>query len=445
MNGRRTLHAAHIVFALCISSNLLATNISITTSLSDPFCSNDTLACEGLATIPISLSGPCSPDNLVFQIDYDAFNDGSVDATLDPGIVLGITTLDYIISSYFPIGVHQLSVSVVDDCGNIGGIDIVFEVVDCIIAPVSCVSSYTKYLLPVAPNVDADGDGDIDLGANILLVTELIENAITDCTNPVQYSLHKEGETPTPGPTQIIFTCDDPAVMTLHVYAWDAAFNPYSVQPNGTVGGPNYSSCTVAFHPSDDLFCNCDNCGGNSDPVFGHIESCSNGGGVPGVIVTIAGDFSEPDTIVTDSSGFYELPTLQSGDDYTITPYKNDDVDNGVTTFDLVLISKHILGVTPLDSPYKRIAADIDNSGSITVADLIHLRRLILSITDEFENNTSWRFLQASYIFPFPLNPWFEAFPEVINLNNYLEGNLIDGDFIGIKIGDVNGDVEVNQ
>jgi hypothetical protein len=64
------------------------------------------------------------------------------------------------------------------------------------------------------------------------------------------------------------------------------------------------------------------------------------------------------------------------------------------------------------------IAADANNSQTITTSDIIMLRRLILSIVDDLPNNTSWRFVPASYSFPVPTNPWFEQFPEVININD---------------------------
>jgi len=63
---------------------------------------------------------------------------------------------------------------------------------------------------------------------------------------------------------------------------------------------------------------------------------------------------------------------------------------------------------------------------------------LILAIDTELANNTSWRFVPASYVFPVPTNPWFEHFPEVINVND-LSGDELNRNFIGVKIGDVNG------
>ena len=145
----------------------------------------------------------------------------------------------------------------------------------------------------------------------------------------------------------------------------------------------------------------------------------------------------------TPQSGMYGFQFLQPGYDYSITPELDENYLNGVSTFDLILMAKHILGTQPLDSPYKMIAADINNSGTITTLDAIQLRKLILNIDLEFSNNTSWRFIPQAYDFPVPSNPWFETFPEVINVND-LAGELLDQDFIGVKIGDLNGSAQPN-
>jgi hypothetical protein len=108
-----------------------------------------------------------------------------------------------------------------------------------------------------------------------------------------------------------------------------------------------------------------------------------------------------------------------------------------------VLISKHILALDPLDTPYKRIAADVNRSGSITTLDIIQLRKLILNIYTEFPSNTSWRFIDQDYVFPQPENPWVEFFPELINLNDLI-GEELNAGFIGVKIGDVNGTADGN-
>jgi hypothetical protein len=115
-----------------------------------------------------------------------------------------------------------------------------------------------------------------------------------------------------------------------------------------------------------------------------------------------------------------------------------------VTTYDLVLISKHILGLEPLNTPYKMIAADANRSGSITTFDIVEFRKLILGIYNELPNNTSWRFVEKAYSFPNPANPFQAQFPENISLQN-VQFNHMDENFTGVKIGDVNGTALANS
>jgi len=125
-----------------------------------------------------------------------------------------------------------------------------------------------------------------------------------------------------------------------------------------------------------------------------------------------------------------------------VIPTRDDKHLNGVTTYDLVLISKHILGVEPLNSPYKMIAADVNKSGSITTFDILETRKLILGINSSFPNNTSWRFVDADFSFPDPINPFQSAFPEGINCLSFPSPN---NDFVAIKVGDVNSSAAGNR
>ncbi len=159
-----------------------------------------------------------------------------------------------------------------------------------------------------------------------------------------------------------------------------------------------------------------------------------NGIGVENV--TIALD-PQSNIINTDASGIYNFFGLNKGISTTITPYKNTEIVNGVTTFDMVLARKHILGVELLASPYQQIAADVNKSGTITTFDLVEMRKVILRIQDTFPNNTSWRFVPVSYIFVDPSNAFLDFFPESITKNT-LAANTVNENFIAIKIGDVN-------
>jgi len=126
---------------------------------------------------------------------------------------------------------------------------------------------------------------------------------------------------------------------------------------------------------------------------------------------------------------------IETADSYTLTPEKDDNPLEGVTTYDLVLISQHILSTVPFDSPYKMIAADADKGGSITTFDITELRKLILGIYTELPSNTSWRFVPKEHAFPTSGNP-IASFPEVIEVTSL---PALDVDFVAIKVGDVNG------
>ncbi|MEY3366902.1 MAG: hypothetical protein RI973_57 [Bacteroidota bacterium] len=193
---------------------------------------------------------------------------------------------------------------------------------------------------------------------------------------------------------------------------------------------------------------------GNQDFCGTYIELQDNLDVCPNPLVALGGSITDEDsqslngvtvqlggttsgTAMTSTDGGFLFTSLVPGGDYSLVPSKDVAPLNGVTTFDLVLISKHILGSQPLGSPYKIIAADANNSKTVTTFDLVELRKLILFVIDEFPNNSSWRFVRKDFNFPNPANPWQTVFPELINLND-ISADQLSADFIGIKIGDVN-------
>ena len=165
--------------------------------------------------------------------------------------------------------------------------------------------------------------------------------------------------------------------------------------------------------------------------------------GVENVEVYLSGGANLFELFVTGSEGNYAFDNVPLDQNYSITPLYNQFPMNGVSSFDLILIAKHFLDIEQLDSPYKIIAADINHSGSVTTLDLVELRKMILMIDSEFANNTSWRFVDANFVFPNAANPFVTAFPEIVNVNGLLES--VQHDFVGVKIGDVNGTVVPNN
>lgn len=154
------------------------------------------------------------------------------------------------------------------------------------------------------------------------------------------------------------------------------------------------------------------------------------------VDIEIKDIYNNVSSLTTGPNGLYDFPDLASCSYYRITPRKDGNDRNGVSVVDLVLISRHLIGIQPFTSPYQFIAADTDNNKDLNTFDIINLQRLLLYIDDELEQNTSWRFVDLDYDFLDPQNPLVEDFP-VYRLTEMLrEDELFN--FMGIKIGDLN-------
>jgi hypothetical protein len=137
----------------------------------------------------------------------------------------------------------------------------------------------------------------------------------------------------------------------------------------------------------------------------------------------------------TLADGSYGLSSIPAGGTYSVTPTKTNDspAANGVTVADLAMIQAYVLGKLALD-PYQLLAADVNTNGIITVADLSLIQTVILGKLTNFPAGL-WRFVPADYVFPNPTNPW--TAPSQRWYTN-LVANATNGDFIAIKLGDVN-------
>ena len=342
---------------------------------------------------------------------------------------LAETGIEYALSGEFPFGSHEFEVSVRDDCGNVGFEVVEFTITDAkAVAPI-CIASLSVDLSPV----DEDQDGTIDNGIVTVWASDFITSEVTDCSLPITYSIHRAAEVdagidiPSPGQTSLTVTCDDFEVVVVYVYAWDAA------------GNGDRCEALLLITGFEDL---CSPTIGNDFANIAGWIATEEGRALARVGILLSGN--QTTESFSSEEGIYSFDGLEKGADYSLVPILDEEHNNGVSTFDIVLISKHILGIEPLDSPYKLIAADVNRSNNVTTLDLIQIRKLILNITTEFSNNTSWRFVEERYQFPDPTKPWLESLPEAININD-LQDDFGNKDFIAIKTGDVNLDAKTNS
>ena len=209
---------------------------------------------------------------------------------------------------------------------------------------------------------------------------------------------------------------------------------------NGQAGGQTFLAGTTlvtytatdgADHSSDCSFavtvteCN---------TVFsGNIEWEHDGtSGVQNATVSLTGAGTGSST--TDLNGYFVITLPPTSGDFTLTPTKNINKLNGVTSADVTAIQQHVSNNNPLPAPYKRIAADVNKSNSITTLDVTVLYQALLGNPAALNQITSWRFVPSGYIFPNPDAPW--GFPEKIELTG-VSGTVSGQDFYGIKVGDV--------
>ncbi|MBK8654388.1 MAG: hypothetical protein IPN20_10885 [Haliscomenobacter sp.] len=343
----------------------------------------------------------------------------------------------YLFSGILPVGEYVIEIKVIDDCKNVATSDVRVRIVDCNDPSPICYHGLSTQLMPVPEGMDVDGDSLPDKGAATVWVGDVVKSAIETCSNPVRYSINREGEPADITKTSLVLTCKDLGYLPVEVHAWDNAYNPHAPQPDGTLGGPNHSFCKTYILVQDDQFRLCDTSSSASAdfPLSGVVTSAL-GKPLPGVYLTLSG--AKVANTLTNGEGAFALPGLKHGYDYSVTPSRAEPAGSGVTTFDLLLVTQHILGNKKLASPYQLLAADVNLSGSLTTQDLIQMRKVILGVDRNFAHGRSWRFVPADYVFSNPNSPWKPAFPEVINFND-LEGPVSDADFIAVKLGDVNG------
>ena len=310
-------------------------------------------------------------------------------------------------------GTYNATYYISDGCGNVTTCSTSVTVDENSLPTPYCVGGLTIELAPV----DTDGDGETDNGYVEIWASDFDAGSFDNCGGFVTLSL-----SPDSNETNAGYTCADVGVNAVNLYVTDQDGNQDFCQ-------------TLLFVESVPNVCS------SEDFVIAGAISDEYGNMLSNAEVSVNDGVTAPN--MTDNAGAYYFDEMTAGNDFTVSPQLTELPLNGVTTYDLLLIRKHILTDLLLDSPYKLIGADINNNGAVTTADIVELRKLILTTYSDFPNNNSWRFVDADYEFVNPANPFQEGFPEIYSINN-LENDMMAVDFVAIKIGDMNGTASTN-
>ncbi|MFM9951313.1 MAG: T9SS type A sorting domain-containing protein [Saprospiraceae bacterium] len=358
---------------------------------SQSVCAAATGSCTGAVNFDFSINDDCPGSLTVFH--SLRLNNQPPQSDMF-GVLSALGDSFYRISGQYPEGEHAFLVNVSDACGNISLDTLYFEVQDCTPPTLACTGNLVFEL---------DAENELTLAPGDLL------EALSDNCSEAALSFSPDGSL-----NSVAYNCDSIGLQQLTLWASDDAGNLSSCTVEFVIDAPN-NTCVPTWR------------------IQGNIRT-EAGAGIGQAQVSLNGPYN--DSLITQSNGVYAFTDVPSGMGYKVEPGKNIAHPNGISTVDVILISRHITFTQLLNSPYKAIAADANRSGNVSTLDIILLRKIILSIDTAFSNNTSWRFVPEDFAFTDPNNPFGQNFPESVLIQELSSDTTIN--FVGIKIGDVN-------
>ena len=376
-------------------------------------CTYDSTCTDGHIDLQYSCADDCTQDeDLRWKYYIDLNNNSGNDVTtweIESPTHSG-NAMDA--SGDYPIGVHKIRWQVWDQCGNSIVQEQLFTIQNCKKPTPICIDGLTVNLTQM-PN-----------GPSAMVRDTMFDGgSYHTCNYPLVLSFSSDTSD-----HQKWYGCNELGNQPIEL--WVTA-----LLPDGTT---TQDFCTTTIEVQDnDTLC--------TNPLPRGIVSGKivNGKDEPVENVEIHLLGSEFGSIKTNADGQYEFPPAYYDHSYTVAPESSNDYLNGLTTLDLVLIQKHILGIKELKTPYAMIASDINNDKKISASDILALRKLILGISDKLNGINAWIYVSKQYDFENPHNPMAEKYPQKFEISK-LESDM-NVDFIAVKIGDVNTDAIVNS
>lgn len=311
-----------------------------------------------------------------------------------------------------PIGTYEMKYVLEDGCNNTSTCEIVVTVEDATAPTPVCLEGVSIALMQG--------------GMNELWASDIeIGSSYDNCTSYEHLELRlgfepAPGQTAPPSSDVLAFTCDNLGMNVIALWVGDEAGNwgycltSAVVQDNAGVCSPD----TTAASPMA--------------AIAGRVHDFQ-GDRVPEVEVRL----NQLNMAMTDTLGDYLFSAMPMGGSYEVTAQKTDDPREGITTSDLLSIARHLMGVDTITSPYQLAAADVDQSGTLDSDDIMLLHFVLLGVQPDLADNLGWRFIPESFAFPVD-SLMTLGYPESIFIDT-LQADYMEGHFVGIKLGDVNG------
>lgn len=354
----------------------------------------DNASCTADLNISASATDDCTVvADLVWSYEIDINGAGSTILSGNGSTITG----------NYPIGEHIVTWTVTDHCNNSSEASFLLDIRDCKAPTLVCYQGLAIDLQNMNGNVMVQ-----------VFASDFVNHVEDNCALAADLTISFSVD---PSDDSVIFTCSDLDEQEVTIWATD----PHN----------NVSRC-VTFIDVQDSQNDCENA-----PEMGMIAGKvkTQKGHLFDEVEVVVDSPINFDTYMTDTLGSYAFENLPMHQDYSLSASHDFGHLDGVTTLDILLIQKHVLGIQSLDSPEKIIAADINNNMGVSSSDVSELRKLVLGIQSSFAYNESWKFIPSNQRFDDLQNPW--NYVESIVYND-LSTDQMHSDFKGIKVGDVN-------
>lgn len=342
----------------------------------------------------------CTPiDKLKFDYKIDLFGNGSYDI-----IKHGHKYIDEIV----PLGKHKVLWNVDDNCGNTNSCWFYVTVVDKKPPTPICFANLSTVVMPYG-------------GMVTIWARDFDASSFDNCTKAPQL---KFSFSPDVHEASRTFTCDDVGLVPLQIYVTDQS------------GNQAYCNTFITITDNGPI---CP----EMNPLTGTVEMFT-AEAVEGAMVelykVIPGEDPQMDMMdETAEDGSFKVGFGTTNFDRMIKVRRESDAVIGVSTLDMVELQQYIMGYpNVMEHPAQFKAADVDGSGRAGVNDLLVIRDAFLSRGRSLNGATwPWTFYPADC-------QWVDGnlacdLTPVIDRTN--PNSSQPRNYIGYKLGDVNGDV----
>jgi hypothetical protein len=371
--------------------------------------------CSEVVTYDVKIYPPNSSVGIVAvrPTDVHRNSDGTYDLVLNTANAFDFTLRLYGLAyndPFKPNEHYKIIWSVVDGCGNLSTCEDRVRLEDCKQPTPVCINGLST--VPMPSN-----------GSVVIWARDFDASSFDNCTPEHQLRFSFSGDTYQPS---MIFTCADIIALgvqqPIDIWVWD------------NWGNKDFCSTTIVFTDPTGV------CGLPSGGITGIVTTPGKNDAVSNVGITLMHGDQTYGSQLTGTNGVFEFPVVPANEMYTLVGIRDDDPKNGVSTLDLVALQKHLLGIQPLGDPYLLIAADANNSGTVSAIDMVEIRRVVLGLHSAFHVNNSWRIIPENYVFPDPYNP----FPFMEQTTFMVDSTGAIENFLGVKVGDLNRSAAAN-